>query len=245
MKYRRSVLIPERKSTGQTFIDYLCIRLHAAGVDPFTRIFNSIVDEGETNVNAFMEIRNALGARDDAFYISRKTKFGFCTGSTTRKTLYNVILKIAAAKAGHCVRDAQLIAELLGLEDKGGRIDHGETGHDDTVIAWLLTVYLLVYGRNLHYYGIERNLLMSRVASDNPDSPEEEARQDMIDVLNRQVDDCIEILQRTDNPMLVQKYQSRLENLQEELESYGVQGINISTLIEEINERKRRQYQRQ
>ena len=86
---------------------------------------------------------------------------------------------------------------------------------------------------------------MSRVVSDNMDSPEEEARQDMIDALNSQVDDCIEILQRTDNPMLVQKYQSRLENLHEELESYGVQGMNISQLIEEINERKRRQYQRQ
>lgn len=245
MKYRRSVLIPERKSTGQTFIDYLCIRLHAVGVDPFTRIYNTIVDEGESNVAPFMEIRNSLGARDDAFYISRKTKFGFCTGATTRKTLYNVILKIAATKAGHCVRDSQLIAELLSLEKKGDRIDHPADGHDDTVIAWLLGVYLLVYGRNLHYYGIDRSLLMSRVVSDSPDSPEEEARQDMIDALNSQVDDCIEILQRTDNPMLVQKYQSRLENLHEELESYGVQGMNISQLIEEINERKRRQYQRQ
>lgn len=32
MRYPTSVLIPERKSTGQTFIDYLCIRLHAEGL---------------------------------------------------------------------------------------------------------------------------------------------------------------------------------------------------------------------
>lgn len=244
MKYKRSVLIPERKSTGQTFIDYLCIKLHAQGVDPFTRIFNNIVENYDTESAKFMEVRNSLYGRDDAFYIARKTSFGFCTGTTTRKTLYNQILRIAGQKAAHLVRDPQLITELLGLVEKGERIDHEDGKHDDTVIAWLLTVYLLVYGRNLAYYGIPRNEVMSRVLMDESVSQDDIDRQEMVDVLNQEIDDCVEILQRVDNPMMVQKYTARLTDLQERLEALGIQSVNISNLIEELNERRRREYQR-
>lgn len=244
MKYPRSMLIPERKSTGQTFIDYLCIKLHAAGIDPFTRIFNHIVDQSDSDKTAFMEIRGSLYGRDDAFYISRKTKFGFCTGTTTRKVLYDQILKIAAAKAAHLVRDPQLISELIGLQDKGNRIDHADGAHDDTCIAWLLTVWVLVYGRNLGHYGIDRNLVMARVQAGEEETPEEQDRQFEIDALNQQLDDCIEILERCENPMLVQKYTARLDELQRQLESHGIQSINISNLIEELNERRRRQRNR-
>lgn len=243
-KYKRCVLIPERKSTGQSFIDYLCIKLHAVGIDPFTRIYNSIVENYDTEANKFMEIRNSLYGRDDAFYIARKTTFGFCTGTTTRKTLYNQILKIAAQKAAHLVRDPQLISELLGLQEKNGRIDHADGAHDDTVIAWLLTVFLLVYGRNLPYYGIPRQDVMSRVVADDNTSEADLDRQDTVDAINKEIDECAEILQRVDNPMLVQKYTARLTDLQEQLEQLGIQSVNISNLIEELNERRRRQYQR-
>ncbi|NCC20038.1 hypothetical protein EOM33_03170 [Candidatus Saccharibacteria bacterium] len=241
-RYPRSVLIPERKSTGQTFIDYLCIMLHSIGIDPFTRIWNMIVDNYDVESNAYMEIRSALQGRTDAFYIARKTKFGFCTGTTTRKTLYNQILKIAGQKAAHLVRDQQLIGELCSLEEKNGRIDHGNGGHDDTCIAWLLTVWMLVYGRNLAYYGIDRSLVMSRIASSDEQTEEDLERHENILALNAQVDDCIEILGRCDNPMLVQKYTLRLEDLQRQLEEYGIKPINISSLIEDVNDRRRRDY---
>ena len=83
---------------------------------------------------------------------------------------------------------------------------------------------------------------MSRIASSDEQTEEDLERHENIMALNAQVDDCIEILGRCDNPMLVQKYTLRLEDLQRQLEEYGIKPINISSLIEEVNDRRRRDY---
>lgn len=236
--YPNSVYIPERKSTGQTFIDYLCIKLHAAGIDPFKRIYNTIVDNHDVKPDEFMEIRASMQHRDDAFYVRRKTKFGFNTGTVTRRTLYTEILKIAAKKGAAGVRDKTLISELMGLEEKNGRVDHASGGHDDTVIAWLLTVWLLVYGRNLSYYGLDRKRIMSRLIEDDGMSPMEKMEAQEKEQLQYEVEETMEKLRETSNPMLVMKYEAKLRYLEAILAEKGVEGINISGLIEEMNTRR-------
>ena len=240
MRYPTSVLIPERKSTGQTFIDYLCIRLHAEGVDPFARIYNTIVQDHEVNPDAYMEISRPMNTRDDSFYVRRKTKFGFCTGTTTRKTLYQEILKIAARKGAGKVHDKQLIAEISGLEDKNGRVDHSRDGHDDTVIAWLLPVWLLVYGRNLGYYGIDRKKVLAKAVEEDNQTPEERMASYQLDELNDAMEETIKVLRETNNPVLITKYEAQLRYLEGELQGMGVQNINVSSLIEEMNATRRR-----
>lgn len=243
VKYPKSIYIPERKSTGQSFIDYLCIKLHSDGIDPFKRIYNVIVQDKDVNPNEFSEIQGDLSIRNDAFYIRRKTKFGFCTGTTTRKTLYGEILQIAAKRGGGKVNDEMLIAEILGLEEKGGRVDHTSGRHDDRVIAWLLTVWLLIYGNNLAYYGLDRNMILSRAMEDDELNPSQRADQNHIDDLNASLNETLEILKDIQNPMLIERYESKLRYIEGQLSECGVQSVNISSLIEELyNERAKRSY---
>lgn len=244
LKYPASVLIPERKSTGQGFIDYLCIILHKHGIDPFTRIFNSIVQNKKVDRVAYSEIGGDMNRRDDAFYIRRKTKFGFCTGTTTRKTLYEIVLKIAMQKGANSVNDKILISEITSLVEKNGRIDHPPGGHDDTVIAYLLAAYILVYGENLDEYGIDSRKVLTRAIDASVDRKETDAQYEELDLYHGQMERALEELKNCDSPALIQKLERKLKFLATMLEDLGSEPINIGSKIEEINDQRRDEFQK-
>lgn len=236
--YERSILIPERKSTGQTFIDYLCIGLHKAGFDPFARIFNNIVQNSDTNTEAFSEISSNILARTDNFYMRRKALFGFSTGTTTRRELYGQCLQFATSKGCDKVFAERLINELAGLVKKNERIDHSSSGHDDTVIAWLLTAWVLLYGRRLDYYGLDPRRVLSKALTQASEAVEDDDFYE-IESLNNALEENLELLKNTSNPILIAKYQMRLRHIEEELSLYGVEEINIGAKIEKINSERR------
>lgn len=238
IKYERSLYIPERKSTGQTFIDTVCIALHAEGIDPFRRIFNSIVQESDSDVDAFTKIRGDVRSRDDAFYIKRKTKFGFSTGVKTRKELYDSVFQFMAKKAGTRCRCVTLINQIMGLESKNGRVDHSSKGNDDSVIAWLLCGWVLLYGVHLEYYGIKVSTIFSKAAEDREVSSEEIMRRIAIEELNDRMEDLLERLKTTDIPILVTRYEKELSLIEQELAELGMESVNIRSKIDDINKER-------
>lgn len=238
IKYERALYIPERKSTGQTFIDTVCIALHAEGIDPFRRIFNSIVQESDSDVDAFTKIRGDVRSRDDAFYIKRKTKFGFSTGVKTRKELYDSVFQFMAKKAGTRCRCVTLINQIMGLESKNGRVDHSSKGNDDSVIAWLLCGWVLLYGVHLEYYGIKVSTIFSKAAEDREVSSEEIMRRIAIEELNDRMEDLLERLKTTDIPILVTRYEKELSLIEQELAELGMESVNIRSKIDDINKER-------
>ncbi|QFP93056.1 hypothetical protein [Serratia phage PCH45] len=238
IKYERSLYIPERKSTGQTFIDTVCIALHAEGIDPFRRIFNNIVQESDSDVDAFTKIRGDVRSRDDAFYIKRKTKFGFSTGVKTRKELYDSVFQFMAKKAGTRCRCVTLINQIMGLESKNGRVDHSSKGNDDSVIAWLLCGWVLLYGVHLEYYGIKVSTIFSKAAEDREVSSEEIMRRIAIEELNDRMEDLLERLKTTDIPILVTRYEKELSLIEQELAELGMESVNIRSKIDDINKER-------
>lgn len=164
LEYRGTLLIPERRSSAQGIIDTLLTHLPIHGEDPFRRIYNRIVDEGTENPEDMRElISRPVSMRTDQFYDERKSKFGFVTNADNRQTLYGPVLQNAARRAGNEVASRSLSREIRSLVVKKGRIDHSAGGNDDAVIAWLLTHWLLTYGRHLDFYGIDPACLMSKV----------------------------------------------------------------------------------
>jgi hypothetical protein len=244
IKYKKALYIPERKSTGQSFIDTVCIALHDAGMDPFRRIYNEIVQESDSNNRAFTEIRTDLAQRDDAFYIKRKTKFGFSTGAKTRKELYGSVFHFMAKKSGGRARCISLINQIMGLKQKDGRVDHGSSGNDDSVIAWLLTGWVLLYGVHLEYYGIKTSTIFSKAAEDRNVSNEEIMRRMMVEELNERMEELIERLKTTDIPILVTKYEKELEIIEQELADLGHETYNIRGKIDEINKERYKRVER-
>ncbi len=154
--YPGTLLIPERRSSAQGIIDTLLTHLPAKGIDPFTRIFNHVVDASADGTGDERELlTHSLHMRPSYFYDERKGRFGFVTSADSRQTLYGPVLQNAARRGGDVVRSRSLSREIRSLVVKKGRIDHSAGGHDDAVIAWLLTHWLLMYGRHLERYGID------------------------------------------------------------------------------------------
>ena len=157
IKYQNMVLIPERRSTGTVLIDTLLIRLPGVGIDPFKRIYNTIIERGtpksEDEQLAFMD----MGRRDSNYYDRVKRYFGFSTsgsGQHSRDRLYVDTLQRAARVSCDVLHDSRLINEISELVTRNDRIDHKHGQHDDMVIAWLLTVWMLTLSKNLEHYGI-------------------------------------------------------------------------------------------
>lgn len=159
IRFPNTVLIPENKSSGQALLDIIVTRLIAAGHNPFKRIYNRIVDDKTTPAMVLQDVlRNGCNHNT---YLEHKGKFGFMTTGDSRAFLYGQMLTMAGKMFGHGCHSSVLIGELMGLVVKNNRVDHGAGGHDDTVISWLLGVWLLNYGRSLSTYGLDPTRTLS------------------------------------------------------------------------------------
>lgn len=163
-------LNPENKSSGTYIIEYLLTVLPSHGIDPFRRIFNTVVDDYLEDKESYAEINKPMSHRDKDIYIRYKKSFGFTTagsGKFSRSDLYSIVLQRAARQGANVVRDKQLCAQILALIDKNGRIDHPAGGNDDMVIAWLLSNWLIMMGKNLQFYGIDSRMVMRLVVTES------------------------------------------------------------------------------
>ena len=132
-EYQSVTAIVERRSSGVMILDYLLLYLPAAGMDPFRRLFNFVVQDAEEAKQRFEEIKNPMNSRDNLF-VKYKKLFGFATsgsGATSRTDLYSRTLNNAVKMTGSLMKDRKLILQTLGLEIRNGRVDHGEGEHDD------------------------------------------------------------------------------------------------------------------
>lgn len=175
IKYPKLTLIIERRSTGAMIIDYLLLILPAAGIDPFTRIYNKVVQEADEQPERLLEVQRAFTRQDITVYVKYKKTFGFATsgtGATSRTELYSTTLLSCAKHTGHLTHDKKTIDQILGLIVRNGRVDHGEGEHDDMCISALLNFWMLSLGRNLHHYGIQsRDILVDNKVNQRQNSP--------------------------------------------------------------------------
>lgn len=162
-KYKRMILVPEAKSSGRVIVDEISENLIAKGVSPFTRIFNKVVQEKSTNPSF-----NRMNFRDPSLYNNGGRKYvGFVTTGASRNTLYKDVLQKAAKISADKILDGTLIDELISLEVRNGRIDHGEGKHDDMVISWLLANWLIFHGKDLQCYGLDTSDIENITSSGN------------------------------------------------------------------------------
>lgn len=219
VKYPNSTLVVERKSSGQAIMDILFVMLHKKGIDPFKRIYNSVVDNAAEDPNSFNEIQRSMAIRDWQWYDKYKKYFGFNTTGGSRELLYGKVLQEAAKRSVTKIRDRKLSGEIRGLMVKKGRIDHSSGKNDDMVISWLFTHWLASYGRNLQYYGITSNLLMRAVAADGRQiNTEEVKKRDAQTQLVEAIEDLQRQLKMTRDESMKIKLTHRLAHLTSKIE---------------------------
>lgn len=238
VRYPNMTVVPEKKSTGQMIVDSLLLTLPKHGIDPYRRIFNRIVEESSERQELFKEIQRP-GMRTENFMDATKKYFGFNTTAESRNILYSTVLQNAAKKGGHLVRDKALSNEIRALVVKRGRIDHDASGHDDTVIAWLLANWFLQLGTNLSWYGIDPNMVMSAV-SDNSKvlSPMEVRERQAQKDFRAEIDDLYSRLGEAQDTFTIARLEARLKFLSGRIKDDVEEVNNMNALIQRASEER-------
>lgn len=234
--HRNTTLVIER-NRAQALIDHLLIELPRRGIDPFKRIYNTLVNDQTVRRAEFMELVNKpLSARTQEFYDSKRTCFGFWTGTQSRSILYGPTLQESAKNTGYVVRDKELIDQIVGLVAKNGRVDHKSGEHDDMVIAWLLGYWFVFNARHHDWYGIESGKVMSVTERVKGYSPEEQAWMDNQTKLREELQVIMGQLKEADNPLIINRLEQNLRNCRDQIVDMGDAAITIDQLLEEARD---------
>lgn len=237
-----SVLIIEKKSSAQMFIDTIIIELVKVGQDPFKRMYNRIVDNSGEKAKDFEEIqRTPIARRDVDWYDPYRKYFGFNTSGTSRALLYGSVLTSAAKRMADHIHSKVLSGQIRGLVVRNGRIDHAAGGHDDNVISWLLTSWLTMYGKKLNFYGIDTSKIKIRVGSNGKEGTEKELWQlERQDQIKAEIEEQLEILKYNKSPITSVRAETRLSKLNSMLKDMGGEQLSIDELIREARETRSR-----
>lgn len=236
MKYPRTTLIMERKSTGSMFIDTLLLVFLKNQINPFRRIYNQFVQFPERFPDQHRIVRNST-FMSERFVNENRKYFGFSQSGNTRNILYSTVLQTAAKQAQHVIFDKHLSGELRGLVIRDGRVDHTSDSHDDLVMGWLLSHWFLMLGANLDIYGIDTRKLLMAVSEDGRQFNEDDLiDNERIDEIQEEINQLTDLIRSCRHVGLQLKYRQRLDKLTEELESYGVETVNVQSITEEVKE---------
>lgn len=235
-------LICERRGSGSTIMDYLLLYLSAKGINPFTRMYNTVVQDADIYEERFKEVQGYLNSRED-LCTKYKKSFGFATsgsGTTSRSDLYSKTLNAACKFGATVVRDKTLILQLLGLVIKNGRVDHQDGEHDDQVISWLLGWWLMTLGKNLSYYGIDpRSVLSGNTARIIERSMKSGYENYVEQQAKRDVERLTELLSREKDEYLAMKYEVELERAADLLGEKDREIIAADDLINELRAKRK------
>ncbi len=243
IKFDNITLIVERRSSGVMILDYLLLMLVANNINPFKRLYNTVVQNYEEDRTSFDEVTRTAHVSLNELIVKYKKSFGFATsatGATSRTELYSQTLLNSAKYTANEVRDMLLINQILGLVIRNGRVDHGEGEHDDLVIAWLLTYWLMSRGKRLDYYGIDSRKILASNLVRNKDlvNSSDYDLQEQAFVKNA-IDSLVEQIKKEKDIYVIQKLENQLKAVYRRYKAPEGDTMAIDDLIRELREFRR------
>lgn len=240
-KYKNITVIPERKSTGGTIIDYWLKILPTLGEDPFRRIFNLVVHHSDLDADRYEDIKYGSRRNPDTLIRYRKL-FGYTTtgsGETSRNRLYSDALFLILKKLNGKFEDRDVINQLLGLEYRNGRIDHKQGSHDDMVVAMLLAYWLVLFGKNLSHYGIQVTDIMSELAGNEIDDLER-MRNEEQKVLRRELNQLAEQYTHERDFIRLARIETKMRLIEKKIVMETDEINTVDQLIHKLREEKQK-----
>jgi hypothetical protein len=223
--------------------------LPSKGIDPFKRIYNTLVDDGKHNSDPnYRFILQGLTGRNPHQYESTKKYFGFATagsGRFSRTALYENVLQTAARSGGTMVRDARLINEINTLTVKDGRLDHASGSNDDMVIAWLMASWMLMHSKNLNFYGIKGALsevveYRENATTAKPMTAYDQYQKEKQDMYRMQMNLLLDKIEGCRDEGLIRLYEGEIRNLNNKLTEDFIEALTITQVIEQAKEQRAR-----
>lgn len=242
-RFLKSTMIIERRNQAPALIDYMHQQMLSINMDPFTRMYNTVVQDHIEFHERFKEIQSNRNSSDEHFLARMKKFFGFATsggGVTSRTELYGSTLQATAKYTGDSIGDKQTIDQLLALITKNGRVDHPSGGHDDLVVAWLLSYWFMVFGKNLQYYGIPAGYIFSNNMVVHSSTNKEEVYQNEITKRARDhIQQRLEYIKTEKDPNIVERIIMEIENIKNFLGPQHEVSISADEMINNIKKEKR------
>ena len=243
IKYSTVTFNPENRSSGQGIIDYLLIELAAAGINPFKRIFNTVVNDKQVNEVQFEEMQRMVSRNNHEQYSRFKKTFGFTTsgsGMTSRSALYSVTLQLAAKRSCDRIYDKTLADQINGLITKNGRVDHPPGEHDDMCIAWLLTHWMITQAKNLRYYGIEPSLVGS-LLNDSGDGADPQAAEEKREqrAIRERINAMADRISQSKDTFVISRIEQEIRALSSRIILEENEVFNVDTVVKEAKEKRR------
>ena len=247
MKFQKVTCIIERRGSGATIIDYLLLYLPTMGMDPFKRLYNTAVQEYLEYPDRFKEIMAVHNSQED-LYTKYKKCFGWATsgtGATSRTDLYSKTLSQATRTTGSLMRDRTLILQILGLVIKNGRVDHEDGEHDDMVISYLLSFWLISMGKNLSYYGINPAEILRR----NPNVLKQQQEKGAFERYMNQrtkneIENIVRSLENETDEYVSRRLEYDLERAMAKLTEEDREVLAMDDLIQKLRDKRKNQVQR-
>lgn len=239
IQYPNTTWIIEKRSSGATILDYIVMFLVEANVDPFKRLFNWVVNDPYEHVAIADEIALPMSRRSAGLYDRAKKYFGFATsggGKTSRTELYSTTLRNATKLCAEGVHDMPLFNQINGLTSIRGRIDHRAGEHDDLVIAWLLSHWMLTGALNLTHYGIDPGAIYAASVKIEPKTEQERVDFFIQDSYRRRIDELFTLITNEENNFICQRYEEELKMLNSKLIMRDGESFSIDAFMKEITE---------
>lgn len=239
INYKNILLIIERQYNAQVLIDYLILKLVEAGEDPFKRMYNEIVQERDTNPDLYEKVISPGLNRYKHHYDKYKNTFGFKTNKSTRNLLYGQVMFNTIEHFASKVYDSKLIAQMLSLVIKNNRVDHGNGGHDDMVVAWLLSHWFLNFGLNLSSYGIDPNSILLDKTVKVFTNTEDKLKDIKNNTIKNKINELSEQLKITKSAVEIIHIENQLRKLMENVTSSDDIGVNLDAILENAKSSRR------
>ena len=143
----RAIVVIERNHVGDGVIDHLLNK---------SRIANRLYyDKGRDLVDIKMHdvqnIESMLKAR-----ATIKTYYGVYTQGKSREDMFTILSRHVSERKDDFVTK-NIIEDLSGLvRTSSGKIEAGAGGHDDSIMSYLIALYVYYHGNNLSAFGFYR-----------------------------------------------------------------------------------------
>ena len=205
-----SILIPERNKNGAFMLDMLIDMMIKKRSNPFYRIYNTYFQDWNSSSEDIANIDLSDG--------TKRKRFGFNTTSSqdSRNILYGRVLITSLQYMANRLFDADLASEIKSLTVRNGRVDHPVGCHDDMCIAWLLTCFFALFGKNHHLYGIPKGSVLKNVNLEG-DHVDPQAKIRQLEIRER-IGELRGLLLSTSNAMVKTSYERELRHLESQVD---------------------------
>lgn len=96
----------------------------------------------------------------------RNKYFGTNTTTSTRQLMMNILLDLMHFSR-QLVRSKYIVDDIKNLVVKNNKIQAANGKHDDSVMSWLIALYILYYGEHLERYGFVKGDMPQDVKQDD------------------------------------------------------------------------------